>query len=58
MSGRCRACDAILSDDEMCSKDNHGRYIELCYRCQKNDYEDLSEEWKPESSYVSETYLE
>lgn len=58
-SGRCRACDAILTDDEMCSKDNFGNYSDLCYRCAKTgDYEDLSDEWLPESTHQTETYLE
>lgn len=40
MSGRCKACDAILTDEDMCVKDKHGNYTELCYSCRQDDYEE------------------
>lgn len=33
MSGRCKSCDAVLFDDEMISKDEHGFYTEVCFHC-------------------------
>jgi len=33
MSGHCKSCDCILSDDDMIKKDIHGQYTELCSYC-------------------------
>ena len=34
MSGRCKACDAELTDQEMCTKNpENEQYLELCYNC-------------------------
>ena len=49
---RCKSCDKILSDNEMCNKNQWGEYEELCYGCLKdagiavpNDYaEDVPED--------------
>ena len=41
MSGRCKACDSILSDEDMCVKDSKtGVYTELCYQCRQTNYEE------------------
>lgn len=35
MSGRCKACDVILFEEELTTKDPiTGEYLELCFRCQ------------------------
>ncbi len=34
MSGRCKACNVVLNDDEMTMKyPDDGSYVELCMRC-------------------------
>ena len=33
MSGHCKSCDCVLSDDDMIKKDIHGQYTELCTYC-------------------------
>lgn len=34
MSGRCKACDVELTDQEMCTKNpENNQYLELCYNC-------------------------
>lgn len=34
MSGRCRACNVILTDDEMTNKwPGTSKYTELCFSC-------------------------
>jgi hypothetical protein len=33
MSGRCKSCDSILSDDDMIKKDSFGDFTELCTYC-------------------------
>lgn len=34
MSGRCRSCDVILFEEEMCQKwPDSDEYIDLCHRC-------------------------
>lgn len=41
MSGRCKSCDSVLSDEDMCYKDyKTGEYTELCYKCRQVDYEE------------------
>lgn len=45
MSGRCRACDAKLTDIEMCAKKRDRQhhqvlYTDLCYRCQSQGVEE------------------
>ena len=39
MSGRCKSCDAILSDDEMKTLDVNGEYVETCSHCRAVYYE-------------------
>ena len=35
MSGRCKACDVVLFEEELTAKDPAtGQYLELCSRCQ------------------------
>ena len=33
MSGRCKACDDFMSEEEMRKKDMDGYYLDLCFRC-------------------------
>jgi aerobic-type carbon monoxide dehydrogenase small subunit (CoxS/CutS family) len=34
MSGRCRACNVILNEEEMTSRDIlTGEYTDMCFRC-------------------------
>lgn len=30
---RCRACDNIMTDKELTTKDEHGEYEDMCYKC-------------------------
>jgi hypothetical protein len=34
MSGRCRSCNTVLTDEELCYKTPlDGQYTDLCFRC-------------------------
>ena len=33
MSGRCKSCDSILTDEEIRKRDNQGMYHDLCSSC-------------------------
>jgi len=35
MSGRCKACNVVLFEEELTTKDPvTGEYLELCFKCQ------------------------
>jgi hypothetical protein len=38
MSGRCIACDDILSEREMKIKDDNGIYTDMCDTCKQTTY--------------------
>lgn len=48
MSGRCKSCNTILTDDEMVAKyPNSEEYCDLCFSCQMkstDEFEPLLEE--------------
>lgn len=45
MSGRCRACNCILSDEEMTIKiPNTNTYQDLCFVCTAKSTEDVYED--------------
>ena len=54
MSGRCPSCNRRLSEYELTRKDEHGRYIDLCTRCENDslDFEVLDED-EPEEGEES-----
>ena len=42
MSGRCRACDAVMSEEDLCRKfppdeDGHRDYSDLCGQCHEEE---------------------
>ena len=53
MSGRCKSCNTILTEDEMCAKwPGSGDYCELCSLCIKKSDPDL--EFDDDSLDISE----
>lgn len=41
MSGRCKSCDAILTDEEMRTKDDDNNFIDVCFSCRASYFEDV-----------------
>lgn len=33
MSGRCKACNSSLTEDEMTAKDKDGYFLDVCFNC-------------------------
>lgn len=50
MSGRCKSCDCVLSDDEMTAKyPETNQYIDMCFSClslseNSQDFDDVNYE--------------
>lgn len=38
---KCQVCDCFLIDEESCQRDEKGQYLDICYKCSSNLYEDL-----------------
>lgn len=64
MSGRCKSCDKIMSDSEMCRKNLvTGEYFDLCSRCLREVssivdipvWSSFNEEDKYETTEIDET---
>lgn len=46
MSGRCKACNAVMTEDEMKTKYmDSNEYVELCTFCLREDDFDDDPEW-------------
>lgn len=46
MSGRCKACNAVMTEDEMKTKyADSNEYVELCTFCLREDDFDDDPEW-------------
>ena len=57
MSGRCRACDAVMSDEDMCRKfppDEDGKrdFSDLCGLCHEEALAILFNVYKPQAWYM------
>lgn len=52
MSGRCKACNVVLFDEELTTKDPAtGEYLELCFKCQEiSDNPEAVDDFYPEGS--------
>ena len=52
MSGRCKACNVVLFDEELTTKDpTTGEYLELCFKCQEiSDNPEAVDDFYPEGS--------
>ena len=51
MSGRCKACNALLTEQELCTQYPDSReYIELCFKCldASEEGEETFEEYEEE----------
>ena len=56
MSGRCKACNALMSDDDMCRKfppdaDGHRDYSDLCGDCHQIAMEVLFDTYVEPKTY-------
>ena len=66
MSGRCKSCDNILTEQEMKYKDIEGKYLEVCFACQvetklaEAGYYDnsFSKSFAPSDFGIKESYRE
>lgn len=52
MSSRCKACNVVLFEEELTTKDPvTGKYLELCFKCQEiSDNPEAVDDFYPEGS--------
>lgn len=57
MTGRCKACNVVLFEEELTTKDVlTGEYLELCFKCQ--DISDNPDECVDDYPEGSKQYVE